>query len=969
MITKSKKMFLVMLLFLAAAVLFAAGGSLLYHPVSAAENGVSAQFVAAGADAGNTWWTTYGKNGYVVFGNTANGFYSDMYTEHGNDGKTEIVGWRENYKYYYMSQAGRETVDSDAPVTQWGITAQSMASANQQARYKLTAPGSYEVLENARNHFGGEQKRYNDSSVLFTLREDTPVYFTINIMDYAQNNDLTAAPIKVEIYNSAQKGYSSGSENIAEYYTGSADTQPLAEAQVTGNATYVTFLLEGAGDYQVIYYATDGTETTASKVQPMCSGFFFDSMLPEPAVTFAGEETVADGDWEGRGYGKDGYVVYWYDQSAEGADKFRAYTKGMYQDENGDPYTGLITYQMGGDASKFDGSYDEFIADKELSGDVITRYGQSITNFLATTGEKTLQVPGSEEHVNTRVAAGASQTNAALAFSLSEEVFEQYRSVEVTVYHGQCFGGNLGAGAPEGNSVQFKTGVYGIYYPTAVREQEPFMPMVASHTVAMHDNGPFYVTYRFTQPGNYSIYIDYFQAHKTDGTAMDMRGEMFGFFYELKDQKQDYTITYELGDDDLIQLPADAIKTYRSGSRYELPVPTRENGIFLGWFTDAGLTQPIEYISADTTGNLTLYPSFKISQTYTVEYVLGTGETVPENALKSYVAGRTYSLPQASKQHSTFIGWFTDSGLTQPLAQITAETEGNLTLYPKFEYIKWDVTLELNVDDAAYLNEELTESLADAEFTYNYYEDFTFPDTLYFEDDGLSFEGWYEDADFEYPVEKITAGEWTGAQTYYGKVVAVRAITYVLNGGANAASNPATYTEGTAVTLASPTKDGFTFGGWYTNAEFSGAAVTEISASQKGDVTLYAEWLEEEPEPAVSKITYVLNGGTNAASNPATYTEGTAVTLASPTKEGSTFGGWYTDEEFSGTAVTEISASQKGDVTLYAKWVENQPENPGDNTGGDNVSDDAGGGCSGMAAGVSSAGAAVLASAGAVLRR
>ena len=64
-------------------------------------------------------------------------------------------------------------------------------------------------------------------------------------------------------------------------------------------------------------------------------------------------------------------------------------------------------------------------------------------------------------------------------------------------------------------------------------------------------------------------------------------------------------------------------------------------------------------------------------------------------------------------------------------------------------------------------------------------------------------------------------------------------ISYVLNGGTNAAGNPSTYIKGTGVaSLAAPTRTGYTFGGWYDNAGFQGDAVTSIPTTATGDVTL-----------------------------------------------------------------------------------------------------------------------------------
>lgn len=73
--------------------------------------------------------------------------------------------------------------------------------------------------------------------------------------------------------------------------------------------------------------------------------------------------------------------------------------------------------------------------------------------------------------------------------------------------------------------------------------------------------------------------------------------------------------------------------------------------------------------------------------------------------------------------------------------------------------------------------------------------------------------------------------------------ITIYGITYVLNDGTNSGSNPATYTIDTAtITLEDATRTGYTFGGWYDNAELAGVAVTEISNGSTGTVTLYAKW-------------------------------------------------------------------------------------------------------------------------------
>ena len=146
-------------------------------------------------------------------------------------------------------------------------------------------------------------------------------------------------------------------------------------------------------------------------------------------------------------------------------------------------------------------------------------------------------------------------------------------------------------------------------------------------------------------------------------------------------------------------------------------------------------------------------------------------------------------------------------------------------------------------------------------------------------------------------------------------------INYVLNGGTNAAQNPDGYYEGkTEVVLADAEKEGCTFEGWYSDADFT-TRVTSIPITQEGPVKLYAKFTANN-----YNIFYELDGGSNGEGNPDSYTYGIGVaSFADAEKEGYTFEGWYADAEFT-TQITSIDATQIRDVTLHAKFVEDEEE-------------------------------------------
>lgn len=76
--------------------------------------------------------------------------------------------------------------------------------------------------------------------------------------------------------------------------------------------------------------------------------------------------------------------------------------------------------------------------------------------------------------------------------------------------------------------------------------------------------------------------------------------------------------------------------------------------------------------------------------------------------------------------------------------------------------------------------------------------------------------------------------------------------------------NPASYTiESEAITLDAPTKDGYTFAGWFDNAGFTGSAVTTITAGSTGDKTFWAKWIQDL---TYGGVTIKDNGTTKSAS-------------------------------------------------------------------------------------------------------
>lgn len=193
---------------------------------------------------------------------------------------------------------------------------------------------------------------------------------------------------------------------------------------------------------------------------------------------------------------------------------------------------------------------------------------------------------------------------------------------------------------------------------------------------------------------------------------------------------------------------------------------------------------------------------------------------------------------------------------------------------------------------------------------------------------GYTFEGWYLDEQFDKTITGIEKGSSGDLELYAKWSPETYQIQYVLNGGTNDTDNPATYTcESEDIILKKPVRTGYTFGGWYQDEAYeTSERVLGISEGSTGDITLYAQWIEN-----TYTILFNGNGATSGAVQALNCKYGQSYLLNPNTykKTGYTFKGWaksladankgivsYRDKDF----VYKMT-SQNGEIyTLYAVW-------------------------------------------------
>lgn len=129
-----------------------------------------------------------------------------------------------------------------------------------------------------------------------------------------------------------------------------------------------------------------------------------------------------------------------------------------------------------------------------------------------------------------------------------------------------------------------------------------------------------------------------------------------------------------------------------------------------------------------------------------------------------------------------------------------------------------------------------------------------------------------------------------------------------------------------------PTNEGHSLDGWYYDNNGTETKWNFDMDTVKCTMTLKAKW-----ELSTYSVTLQTDGGTIASGKEVTgYTYGTGAVLPTAndiTREGYRFDGWYADSSFSSSPITEISATETGNKTFYAKWTKNTtPIIPGNDT-------------------------------------
>ena len=394
-----------------------------------------------------------------------------------------------------------------------------------------------------------------------------------------------------------------------------------------------------------------------------------------------------------------------------------------------------------------------------------------------------------------------------------------------------------------------------------------------------------------------------------------------------------YTVTYNPGANG-IGMQQTATKTHGVTLKLNGAIFTREGYTQTGWATSDG-GEKVYNLSASYTANaaVSLYPFWTVN-TYKVTLNRQSGSGGTASVTVTYESAMpAITLP--TRTGYTFGGYYT-------------EPDGKGTQYYKADgvsvldwyvtsamtlYAKWTVNSYLVIFDMQDGGGGTPKVVA----TY----DSAMPTVTVPTRTGYTFGGYYTAAAGSgtqyYTADGISARVWnkTSATTLYAKWIAnTYTVTFEKqNGSGGAVSVTATF--GSAMpSITAPKRTGYTFDGYFTEPDGNGiqyytaAGKSARMWDKTSSTILCAKWTVNTYKVTLNQQ----NGSGGTASVMATY-DSAMPTISVPTRQGYTFGGYYTSTAGRGTqyytsfGIGTRNWDKASTATLYAKWVAGEVTN------------------------------------------
>ena len=426
-----------------------------------------------------------------------------------------------------------------------------------------------------------------------------------------------------------------------------------------------------------------------------------------------------------------------------------------------------------------------------------------------------------------------------------------------------------------------------------------------------------------------------------------------------------YDIKYNLNGGTLNEAPP----SYNTESKdIIIPSPTKEGYNFIGWTTPDN-SKPIKdyIISTGSVGNKELTANYE-PISYYISYNSSEGQG--EMQKQEFIYNQTSKLikNQFTKEGYTFVGWSTSINGDviyedeSEIYNLSSKDNEVITLYAKWEIIKldvkyydlfgallksetvdygnksvapedpfidgytftgWNPSIDVIKEDTIYKAQYSTNEYTikynlntgsnnDAkEIKYNVESDvITLPTPTR---TGYTFLGWSGSNGLKPQLEVVIRKGSVGNKTYKANWVSnAYKVSLNANGGVVEEDYIMISYNSLYGTIPSPTKEGYTFEGWY----YNDTLITEDSLQNKEfDHELVAKW-----KVINYGISYELNGGTASSLVNIYNIETETFNLPIPTKKGYKFLGWTGSNGTTPSTSVSITKGSIGDKSYTANW-------------------------------------------------
>ena len=266
-----------------------------------------------------------------------------------------------------------------------------------------------------------------------------------------------------------------------------------------------------------------------------------------------------------------------------------------------------------------------------------------------------------------------------------------------------------------------------------------------------------------------------------------------------------------------------------------LPSPTRTGYTFSGWARSGGSSSLKDSVKSSDIGvnadgeNITLTAQWTANR-YTVTFDASGGSVTPSS--KSVTYDSTYGdLPTPTRAGYTFNGWYTAaSGGTKVTASTTVAITSAQTLYARWTANMYTVTFNANGGSVSPTSKSVTYDST--------YGDLPAPVRA-----GYTFNGWYTAATGGTSVVAGTKVTAASNHTLYAQWTANQyTVTFNANGGSVTPAGKSVTYDSTYGDLPVPTRTGYDFDGWYTEASGGTGVAAGTKVTVAGSQTLYAQW-------------------------------------------------------------------------------------------------------------------------------